>query len=661
MKLVIVESPTKAKTISRFLGKEFRIESSFGHIRDLPSSSLGVDTENNFTPKYVTPRKNSKTLKNLKEAVKKSDEIILASDEDREGEAIAWHLVKALKLDETKKIERIVFHEITKKAIEEAVKNPRQINMNLVDAQQARRVLDRLVGYKLSPFLWKKLMRGLSAGRVQSVALRLIVEREREREAFKPEEYWTIEADLSKEQTSFKASLIKIKDKTLDKFAIKTEADAKKITDALTNNRWTVDAIEKKAVSRTPNPPFITSTIQQEASKRLRFSAKQTMLIAQQLYEGIEVEGKSIGLITYMRTDSVNLSSESINSTREFIKEKLGKEYLLDKARIFKTKSKRAQEAHEAIRPTDVTRTPDSLKEYLNKNQFVLYELIWQRLVASQMPNAIFDSTTVDILTNEHVFRSSGQIMKFDGFLKIWPMKTEEVILPNLIKDDELELEKLEPLQHFTQPPARFSEAALIKTLEQYGIGRPSTYAPTISNIEERGYVIRDEKKKFVPSDIGKTVNDMLVENFQNIVDIQFTAKMEEEFDDIASGNRPWTSVIEEFYGPFAKNLEEKFESVEKRDFTEPTDEICENCGKPMVIKRGRFGKFIACSGFPDCKTTKRLPDPDLENMKCPKCEEGDVVRRRSKRGRFFFGCSRWPDCDFASWKKPEIPQNNGD
>lgn len=663
MKLVIVESPTKAKTISRFLGSGFQVESSYGHVRDLPSSVLGVDVEQNFQPKYVIPKKAKKRVGELKEAAKKATEVILATDEDREGEAISWHLVQALGLN---RVQRIVFHEITKRAVEEALKNPRDIDTNLVDAQQGRRVLDRLVGYKLSPFLWKKIMRGLSAGRVQSVALRFIVEREREREQFKREEYWKITAVLLAEKGEFEAALIKLGDKMLDKFAIPKETDVKRITADLKEKTWRITNIEKRVVARVPSPPFITSTLQQESSKLLYFSAKQTMVIAQQLYEGIETSEDAMGLITYMRTDSVNLSKDSVDAANKFIVKEFGKEYVLRTPRVFKTKAKRAQEAHEAIRPTDVSRTPESLKKYLDIKQLKLYTLIWQRFIASQMSEAVFDATVVDIEASPSgktssktkqqdtaLFRANGQVMKFDGFTKVWALKTNEVLLPELSADEKLSLKELRPSQHFTEPPARFSEAMLIKTLEEYEIGRPSTYAPTISTIVDRGYVIKNEKKRFEPTEIGKTVNDMLVENFPKIVDVEFTAKMEEELDDIASGKRHWTEVIKEFYTPFSKNLEEKFASVKKQDMTEATDEICEKCGKQMVIKHGRFGRFIACSGFPDCKNTKALPAPSL-NIPCLKCNEGEIVQRMTRKRRMFFGCSRWPDCDYASWKKPE-------
>ncbi len=719
--LVIVESPTKAKTISRFLGKDFVVESSFGHIRDLPSSSLGIDVEHNFTPKYVIPRKASPKVKNLKELAKKADRIILATDEDREGEAIAWHLTQALGLgnsnfqetiskritNKNKKsnskqkkehaprstlhapqIQRIVFHEITKKAIEDALKHPREIDAHLVDAQQARRILDRLVGYKLSPFLWKKIVRGLSAGRVQSVAVRLIVDREREIEKFKPQEYWSISALLRKSQfpisnpptggqfpNEFEALLIKKGNESLDKFAIKTKQAADNIVADLTGASYTVKSVEKKATQRMPPPPFTTSTLQQAASARMGYSARQTMVLAQQLYEGIDVgNGGHTGLITYMRTDSLNLSAESLTAAAVYITSAWGSSYALSAPRVYKTKSKGAQEAHEAIRPTDVTRAPARIKQYLDNKQYKLYELIWQRFVATQMPPAIFDSTTVDIAANhktqitnskqipnskiqnqniEYLFRATGSVLKFDGFLKAYPIKTEDKLLPELVEKQVLDLEKLEPRQHFTEPPPRYSEASLIKVLEKNGIGRPSTYAPTIGTIQERNYVQKNEAKRFQPTEMGVMVNDLLAEHFPAIVDVQFTARMEEDLDKIAEGERAWVPTIREFYEPFEKTLLEKYETVKKQTTDETTDEICEKCGKPMVIKHGRFGKFIACSGFPECRNTKRSSESSPAiGIPCPKCG-AEIIQKRTKRGKFFFGCSAYPTCDFALWDKP--------
>ena len=654
--LVIVESPTKAKTISRFLGKNFIIESSYGHIRDLPSSQLGIDVEKDFEPKYIIPRKKSKIVKELKAKAKKSDVIILATDEDREGEAIAWHLAAALGLTNPK---RIVFHEITKAAIETALENPRELDNNLVNAQQARRVLDRLVGYKLSPFLWKKIMRGLSAGRVQSVALRLITERERERQNFKKEEYWTIGGIFeTKKNESFPASLIEYDGKALEKFSIKTESQAKTIARALKKDSWHAEGVEKRRLERSPYAPFTTSTLQQEASRRLRLSAKQTMMFAQQLYEGVDTGEGPVGLITYMRTDSTNVSKESQYQAKEYLEKNLGKEYSLASPRVFSKKSKGAQEAHEAIRPSDVFKTPESLEKYLDARQLKLYELIWRRFLASQMPNAIFNSTAIDVRGSKGLFRATGQTMTFDGFLKIWPSKSEETELPHVAEKEALICESIDPEQHFTEPPPRYSEAMLVKTLEKFGIGRPSTYAPTMSTIVERGYVTKDQDRRFVPTEIGFMVNDMLVEHFPEIVNIEFTAHMEEELDFIAEGKMQWIPVIREFYDPFAKHLAEKYEIVEKKNMIEETDEICEKCSKPMIIRHGRFGRFLACSGFPECKNTKTLKPPSL-GIKCPECREGDLVERRTRQRRIFYGCSRYPDCKYATWKRPELEKKD--
>ncbi|MFY9493372.1 MAG: type I DNA topoisomerase [Minisyncoccia bacterium] len=660
MNLVIVESPAKARTIEKFLGRDFKVESSFGHVRDLPKSNLGIDVEHDFEPKYIVPVKAKKQVALLKKIAKEADKIILATDEDREGEAIAWHLLHALGLEKSKKeIERIVFHEITQKAILEALKHPRQIEQNLVDAQQARRVLDRLVGYKLSPMLWKKVSRGLSAGRVQSVAVRLVVEREREREKFQKQEYWDIIAKLqapnSKSQTkeTFEAKLHKINDKILDKFAIKTETEAKKILTDLNNAEWKVETVEKKEAKRNAYPPFTTSTLQQSAARKLGFSAKRTMMLAQQLYEGADIDGDRTGLITYMRTDSLNLSADAVAVAAGFIKSNFGEKYL--ETKVFKTKSKGAQEAHEAIRPTDPLRTPEIIAPHLDPAQLKLYRLIWQRFMASQMAPAVFDATTVDVAAGPaHTFRANGLIKKFDGFTKVYSLKTEETILPELKTNEPLDLIELKPDQHFTEPPARYSEASLVKALEQHGIGRPSTYAPTLSTIQARGYVERDEQKKFKPSEMGLIVNDLLVEHFPKIVDINFTAQMEEKLDDIAENKIEWVPVIREFYGPFEANLKEKMDELKKTDFKrdEPTDKICPECGKPIVIKLGRFGKFYACTGFPECKHTEKIVEKI--DMKCPKCVEGDVIVKRTRRQKTFYGCSRYPTCDYASWQNPK-------
>lgn len=598
--LLIVESPTKARTLSGFLGPGFKVQSSFGHVRDLPKSVLGVDVEGDFEPKYVIPPKAKKTIAALKKMIAGAEKVIMATDEDREGEAISWHLVKALGLDKDggRKVERIVFHEITKQAIEKALENPRDIDMNMVNAQQARRVLDRLVGYKLSPFLWKKIARGLSAGRVQSVALRLIVEREREIENFKPQEYWTIEAELEGEKGKFTALLNRLNDQPVDRLDIKNKAEADKVIKELGGAGYIVSKIEKKEMKRIPAPPFVTSTLQQESFKKLRFSSKQTMMLAQQLYE--------TGLITYMRTDSVNLSEQAVWAAKEAITGFFGENYWAGFPRKYKTKSRLAQEAHEAIRPTEPSRTPESVKSELEPQQLKLYDLIWRRFMATQMKEAVFDTMSVEIKADKYGFGANGQALKFDGFLKVYPIKYEEVDLPELKENEKLELLELRPDQHFTKPPARFNEASLVKTLEKYGIGRPSTYAPIISTIQDRNYVQKDRARYFHPTEIGKMVNDLLVEHFPDIVDLKFTSKMEDELDDIAEGKVKWVGVIRDFYGPFSANLERKYKEVGGKT-VEETDEVCEKCGGKMVIRMGRFGKFLACSNFPKCKNAKSL------------------------------------------------------
>jgi len=706
--LVIVESPTKAKTISKFLGSDYKIESSFGHIRDLPKSKLGVDVENNFEPQYVVPTKAKKRASELKKMAEKAQTIYFATDEDREGEAISWHLVNIFKTPKDK-IKRIVFHEITEDAIKEAIKNPRTIDLNLVDAQQARRVLDRLVGYQLSPLLWKKVARGLSAGRVQSVAVRLIVEREREIQAFKPDEYWTIESIFSKpdDKIEFESKLHQIDGKIIDKLEIKNKKASDKILKDLENAKYKISEIEKKETKKKPLPPFTTSTLQQTANNRLGFSAKQTMMLAQQLYEGIELGTKdAVGLITYMRTDSVNLAEKFLNEASEYIKEKIGDKYTSGK-RFYKAKSKMAQEAHEAIRPTSAFNNPESIKQYLDDRQYKLYKLIWQRAMASQMTEAILDNTRIDIqaIKTPYTFRSTGSVIKFDGFLKIYPTSTKENILPELNKDDGVDLISINPEQHFTQPPARYSEATLVKELEEHGIGRPSTYAPTISTIQTRGYVEKEEKR-LKPTEMAFLVNDVLVKHFPKIVDYEFTADMEDDLDKIAEGQKKWQPIIHEFWGPFKKNLDKKEKELDKKELTETeTDEVCEKCGKPMVIKMGRFGKFLACTGYPECKNTKQLnsdgkeaeepettgekcPDcgkdlvkrkgrygeftgcsgyPDCKYIKkepsqmfgtCPECGKGHIVGKKSRKG-FFYACDQYPECKYAMWGKPYIKEGN--
>ena len=644
--LVIVESPTKARTIEKFLGSDYVIASSYGHVRDLPKGELGVDVENNFKPKYVIPTKARKNLNILKKEAEKADIVILATDEDREGEAIAWHLEETLKANK-KKTQRIAFHEITEGAIKEALKNPRDIDINQVNAQQARRILDRLVGYKLSPFLWKKVVKGLSAGRVQSVAVRLIVEREREHDAFKQQEYYTIEALLAKDEPAFIA-LLHAKDKNpLDKLSIQSQIEADDILNVLNNAVWKVESVSAKETRKAPLPPFTTSTLQQTAGMRFGWPAKRTMMLAQNLYER--------GHITYHRTDSLNLAESAIFAVREYIERVFGKEYVLPSARAYKTRAKGAQEAHEAIRPTNPENTPERIK--LEPAQKKLYTLIWQRLIASQMPNALFDAKTIVIETGTpYIFRATGSTQKFPGFLKIYPMKIEENDLPELARGDELSLKNLEAVQHFTQPPARYNEATLVKALEKYGVGRPSTYASIISTIQDRNYVRKNEQKRLEPNEIGYLVNDLLVEHFPRIVDIEFTAHMEKDLDQIADGKREWHEVLAEFYEPFEKNLEKKYEEVQKASTDEQTDKKCPKCGKPLVKKIGRFGEFLACSGFPECKHTESIGQKEKElGVYCPHCVEGKVITKKTRRGKEFFGCLRWPDCKFATWDKPHI------
>ncbi|MBI4114764.1 MAG: type I DNA topoisomerase [Candidatus Niyogibacteria bacterium] len=683
MKLVIVESPTKSRTIARFLGKEYTVESSYGHIRDLPSYTLGVDVENNFEPQYVVPRKVQPIIRKLKALSQKADTIILATDEDREGEAIAWHLIHALGLSQgknkkstfvqgsdrgkVKNIERIVFHEITKKAIKEALRHPRGINNDLVAAQQARRVLDRLVGYKLSPFLWKKITRGLSAGRVQSVALRLVVERENEIRNFKPQTFWVLAADLQKKGcsdsgnacTHFQAVLFAIDEIAIEKPGITERKIVNEAIGRIDRDSFTIAKVEKKKRFQQPSPPFTTATLQQAAWSRLRFSSKKTMLIAQQLYEGIELKkGGATGLITYMRTDSLSVAEEALGALRHHIKEAYGADYVPEHPRIFTRKAKGAQEAHEAIRPVSVDLLPNDIKDNVTSDQFRLYSLIWKRFVASQMKEAEFEQTLFVIAahaadkTHSYEFRTAGSILRFDGFLRITPTKKDDTFLPALEPRTALVLHELIDDERQTQPPPRFTEASLIKTLEKFGIGRPSTYAPTMSTIQDRHYVVKNDQKQFEPTEIGEKVSAILVKHFPQIVDIEFTAEMEQQLDEIAEGEKEWHAIIRNFYEPFAKDLQEKYETVVKEDMTEALDENCPECGKKLMIRHGRFGKFISCSGFPGCKFTKAIPAEPL-NIKCPKCKEGDVVERRTRKRRVFYGCSRYPDCDFAVWQKP--------
>ncbi|MFH0905252.1 MAG: type I DNA topoisomerase [bacterium] len=693
--LVIVESPAKAKTIGKILGRNYSVQASYGHVRDLPKSKLGVDVEHDFAPSYVIPPKSRKVITDLKKAAAGAELLYLATDEDREGEAIAWHLLQAMKADPTR-VRRVAFHEITEPAVKEAFEHPRDLDTNLIDAQQARRILDRLVGYKLSPLLWKKICRGLSAGRVQSAALRLLVEREREVQAFKPEEYWEIDLQW---ETLKKGS-----------FATKVAADPKLITQLDADKvvlkvkaapRHLVASAEKAQRKRYPSPPFTTSTLQQQAGTALGFTVKKTMMIAQQLYEGVPIDGKGpVGLITYMRTDSTNLSPIAVDKTREVIAQKFGANYLPDQPIFYKTKSKGAQEAHEAIRPSDSALLPERLAGALTPDQLKLYKLIWQRMLACQMLPAILDTQEITVDSDGVISRANGAAMAFAGFAAVfdrWPFK--EIKLPELAAGDELKLLDIASSQHFTEPPARYTEASLVKQLEEMGIGRPSTYVPTITTLTVRNYAKKD-KKALVPQEIGMLVSDFLVEHFPQIVDYDFTAKMEKDLDDIAEGEQAWVPIIRDFYRPFAEQLAVKESVLTKQTPPdETTDRLCVRCSSPMVIRTGRFGRFLACSTFPKCryteplngdgqseveKTDKTCPEcsgalvnkrgkfgmflgcsnyPDckyIENsaaeqvdMACPKCQDGKVVVRRTKRGRTFYGCSRYPKCDFASWDKP--------
>jgi len=651
--LVIVESPAKAKTIGKFLGRKYQVKASVGHIRDLPKSKLGIDIENKFKPDYITIRGKGPVLKELRAEAKKSNKIYLATDPDREGEAISWHLANILGIDESEKI-RIEFNEITKSAITNAIKNPRRINKDLVDAQQARRVLDRLVGYKISPLLWKKVRKGLSAGRVQSLATKLVCDREVEIEQFIPKEYWSLDAMLVKNNVNYKASFYGTKVNGKEKkVELNSKEDVDNIINDIEGSKFIIDEVKKGSKKRNPYLPYTTSSLQQDAVKRIGFSTKKTMIIAQQLYEGVEIKGEgSVGLISYIRTDSTRLSSEAIESASNFICENYGEEYSFKGTRSKKGKKKDIQDAHEAIRPTSVFRTPDSIKGSLKRDQYKLYKLIWNRFVASQMSPAIYDTLTVKTLADNYIFKSTGTKLVFDGFLKVYNLTEEDkdIMIPNLEVGEEAELSSIDPQQHFTQPPARYTEASLVKTLEELGIGRPSTYAPIISTILSRGYVIID-KKSFHPTELGIIVTEILKQYFADIVNEEFTAGMEKQLDRIEEGDLNWIKVLEDFYKDFKNDLdiaEKEMEKIEIED--EVSDVICEKCGRNMVIKFGRFGKFLACPGYPECKNTKPLVH-DL-GIKCPKCD-GDIVERTSKRGRKFFGCSNYPNCDFVSWDKP--------
>lgn len=661
--LVIVESPAKAKTIKKYLGRSYSVIASMGHIRDLPKSQMGIDFEHNFQPKYITIRGKGDLIAKLKKEAKAAKRVYLATDPDREGEAISWHLANLLGIPEGEKC-RITFNEITKNAVQTAIKEPRQIDMDLVDAQQARRVLDRIVGYTISPLLWKKVKKGLSAGRVQSVATRLIVDREREIEQFQPEEYWTIDAKLEKEKEAFTASFYG-KNGKKTKLHNKAEADA--ILNEVKDAAFTVTQVKRGEKKRYPAPPFITSTLQQEASRKLGFTVKRTMMAAQQLYEGIEVEGHGlVGLITYMRTDSLRIANEALQEVRGYISQTYGKEYLPREARHYRTK-KTAQDAHEAIRPSYVDLAPQAIKGSLTNDQFKVYKLIWERFVACQMENAVYDTMNVDIDAGSCQFKANGSKLKFAGFMTLYVEGTDdgaeekEMTLPYLEQGDQPKLKKLEDIQHFTKPPARYTEATLVRELEEKGIGRPSTYAPTITTITARGYVTR-EKKQLIPTELGTVVTDIMVNNFRDIADVTFTAGMEEQLDSIEDGKTEWEGVIQAFYGPFEQTFaaaEQEIEKIKLKD--EESDVICEKCGRRMVYKMGRYGKFLACPGFPDCRNAK--PIVVDTGAACPKCG-GHILEKKSKKGRKYFGCEHNPTCDFMTWDEPvkdeKCPQCGG-
>ena len=709
--LLIVESPTKVNTLKKIVGKDFIIKASVGHLKDLPKKKLGVDIDNNFEPEYITIRGKGKILQELKTAAKKAEKIYLAPDPDREGEAIAYHIGNEVARFTKGKIYRVLFNEITKKAVKEALDNPTELNPDRVNAQQARRILDRLVGYKISPILWKKVHRGLSAGRVQSVALRIVCEREREIQEFESKEYWSINLDLEGScKPKFQAKLFKIEN---EKAEIGNKEEADKILKDLEGIPLVLDSITKKERKRNPSAPFITSSLQQEASRKLNFSPKKTMMLAQKLYEGIKLDKKgTVGLITYMRTDSVRLSDQALDEVRGYIPERYGKEYLPTKPNTYKSK-KSAQEAHEAIRPTDVNLDPNSIKEHLEKDLFRLYQLIWARFVSCQMVPAVLDTTQFDITSGNYLFRSNGSILKFPGFMKVYvegqddvksekpDTKDSDKILPPLNKGEELKLLEILPEQHFTQPPARYTEAMLVRELEEKGVGRPSTYASIISVIKDRDY-IQNEERRLKPVELGFMINDLLVENFPDLMTTEFTAKMEGQLDEVEEGNIEWKKVLQSFYTPFKKDLEEAEKKM--KDFkaeVEETNEICEKCNEPMIIKWGRFGKFMACSGYPDCKNTKDIKKPGSEEegtpdevdgncdlcqsaliikrgrfgkfIACstyPECKftkpiglgitcpedncKGEIAPRRTKKGRTFYGCTKYPDCKFTSWDKPK-------
>ncbi len=647
--LVIVESPAKAKTIEKYLGRNYKVVASVGHVRDLPKSKMGVDFDNNFEPHYISIRGKGDVIKNLKAQAKKAEKVYLASDPDREGEAIAWHLAYLLGLDLQDK-NRVVFNEITKDAVKAAFKNPRSINLDLVDAQQARRVLDRIVGYSISPILWKKVKKGLSAGRVQSIALKLIIDREQEIRDFIPEEYWSIDGNFKKGTKKFKAAFYGINGK---KEKLNNAEDVKKVMSLLKSADYDVTKVEKKERKKNAPLPFTTSSLQQEAANRINFRTRKTMMVAQQLYEGIHIgkEG-TVGLITYMRTDSTRIADTAKAEAGNFIHDTYGEEFSSHRRQAVKNQ-KGAQDAHEAIRPSSVFHTPEKLSKVLDKDQLKLYTLIWNRFVASQMTPAVMDTVKATLAQNTVTFIANGSVIKFPGYLKVYPetTKDQDKNLPELVVGEVVKAVDVEQNQHFTQPPARFSEATLIKTLEENGVGRPSTYAPTLDTIQRR-YYVKLANKRFEPSELGEIVNKLIVEFFPQIIDIKFTADMENDLDRVEEGLEEWKKVIDRFYQPFEKELtdaEEKIEKIQIKD--EPAGFDCELCGSPMVIKLGRFGKFYACSNFPDCRNTKAIVKEI--GVTCPHCHEGQVIERKSKKNRIFYGCSRYPDCDYTSWDKP--------
>ncbi|HAT4216843.1 TPA: type I DNA topoisomerase [Clostridium perfringens] len=649
-KLVIVESPAKAKTIEKYLGKNYVVEASMGHVIDLPKSQLGVDIENEYNPKYITIRGKGELLSKLRKLAKKSDKIYLATDPDREGEAISWHLANVLKIDENENC-RIEFNEITKDAVKNSIKHPRKINCNLVDAQQARRVLDRLVGYEISPLLWRNVKWGLSAGRVQSAALKLICDREEEIKKFNPEEYWTVDVKLKKGKKSFP---VKLTTKNKKKIEIKNKEQADQIIDELKENEYIVSKIKKGTKNKNPLAPFTTSTLQQEASKKLNFMTKKTMSVAQQLYEGVEVKKfGTVGLITYMRTDSVRISKEAQEKALNFIDETYGKEYVPEEPRVYKGK-KNIQDAHEAIRPTYVEITPEIAKANLSNDQYKLYALIWKRFIASQMATCILNTNSLEIKNGDYTLRASGSTIKFDGFMKVYEYilgeEEESVLLPELEENEVLKEESIEGKQHFTQPPARYSEAAFVKLLEEKGIGRPSTYVPTISTLISRKYVDR-EKKILIPTELGFIVNDILSNYFKQIVDTDFTAEMEVKLDNVEAGKESWTHIVDEFFTPLKEDIEKAEKEISKVIIEDKVSDVpCDKCGRLMVIKHGRFGDFLACPGYPECQNTK--PIVEEVDANCPLCG-GKILVKRSKKGNRFYGCSNYPECNFVSWYEP--------